>query len=132
MILSNGQDPNGGDWWMQFGEDSVVGYWPSSLFSHLSDSASMIEWGGEVVNVAQNGEHTSTQMGSGHFPEEGFAKASYFRNIQTVDEGNSLRPPQSISTFTEQSNCYDLRNGNNGEWGSYFYFGGPGKGQNCP
>jgi len=126
------QDPKEGNWWMQFGNDYVLGYWPSFLFSYLADSATMIEWGGEVVNTEADGEHTATQMGSGRFPEEGFGKASYFRNIQIVDGSNNLRAPKGVGTFTEQSNCYDVQNGNNGDWGSYFYYGGPGKNPNCP
>ncbi|KAJ4971973.1 hypothetical protein NE237_005072 [Protea cynaroides] len=126
------KDPKQGNWWMQFGNDYVLGYWPAFLFSYLTDSASMIEWGGEVVNSEPDGAHTSTQMGSGHFPEEGFGKASYFRNIQVVDGSNNLKAPKGIGTFTEKSNCYDVQNGNNGDWGSYFYYGGPGKNPNCP
>ncbi|KAK9128375.1 hypothetical protein Syun_017172 [Stephania yunnanensis] len=126
------KDPKEGHWWMQFGNDYVLGYWPSFLFSYLTDSASMIEWGGEVVNSQPDGQHTSTQMGSGHFPEEGFGKSSYFRNIQVVDGSNNLRAPKGIGTFTEQSNCYDVQNGNNGDWGNFFYYGGPGKNPNCP
>ncbi|RWW45796.1 hypothetical protein BHE74_00048334 [Ensete ventricosum] len=116
----------------KFGNDYVLGYWPSFLFSYLADSASMIEWGGEVVNSDADGEHTSTEMGSGRFPEEGFGKASYFRNIQVVDGSNNLRAPTGVGAFTEQSNCYDVQNGNNGEWGQYFYYGGPGRNSNCP
>ena len=126
------QDPKEGNWWLQFGNNYVLGYWPSFLFSYLADSASMIEWGGEVVNSEPDGSHTSTQMGSGHFPEEGFCKASYFKNIQVVDSSNNLKAPRGVGTFTEQSNCYDVQNGNNGDWGTYFYYGGPGKNSNCP
>ncbi|PQM33088.1 uncharacterized protein Pyn_04693 [Prunus yedoensis var. nudiflora] len=126
------KDPKEGHWWMQFGNDYVLGYWPSFLFSYLADSASMIEWGGEVVNSEADGQHTSTQMGSGRFPEEGFGKASYFRNIQVVDSSNNLKAPKGLGTFTEQSNCYDVQTGSNGDWGHYFYYGGPGKNPNCP
>ncbi|KAG6783494.1 hypothetical protein D5086_025279 [Populus alba] len=126
------KDPKEGHWWMQFGNDYVLGYWPSFLFSYLADSASMIEWGGEVVNSEPDGRHTSTQMGSGRFPEEGFGKASYFRNIQVVDSSNNLKAPKGIGTFTEKSNCYDVQTGNNGDWGRYFYYGGPGRNENCP
>ncbi|KAF8664566.1 hypothetical protein HU200_054748 [Digitaria exilis] len=126
------KDPKEGNWWLQFGNNYVLGYWPSFLFSYLADSASMIEWGGEVVNSEPDGGHTTTQMGSGHFPEEGFGKASYFRNIQVVDSSNNLKPPKGVGSFTEQSNCYDVQNGNNGDWGTYFYYGGPGKNPNCP
>ncbi|KAG6490287.1 hypothetical protein ZIOFF_051576 [Zingiber officinale] len=44
------KDPKEGHWWMQFGNDYVLGCWPSFLFSYLADGASMIEWGGEVVS----------------------------------------------------------------------------------
>ncbi|KAH0450855.1 hypothetical protein IEQ34_021547 [Dendrobium chrysotoxum] len=125
------KDPKEGNWWMQFGSDYVMGYWPSFLFSYLADSASMVEWGGEVVNSEPDGQHTATEMGSGHFPEEGFGKASYFRNIQIVDESNNLKSPNGIDLFTDQSNCYDVQNGNNGDWGSYFFFGGPGRSPSC-
>lgn len=125
------KDPKEGNWWMQFGSDLVLGYWPSFLFSYLADSASMIEWGGEVVDSQPDGQHTATEMGSGHFPEEGFGKASYFRNIQIVDESNNLRSPKGVGSFTEQSNCYDVQSGSNADWGSYFYYGGPGRNSNC-
>ncbi|GAB2278351.1 hypothetical protein Dimus_013034 [Dionaea muscipula] len=125
------KDPKEGNWWLQFGNNNVLGYWPAFLFSYLADSASMIEWGGEVVNSEPNGEHTSTQMGSGRFPDEGFAKASYFRNIQVVDGSNNLKAPKGMGTFTEQSNCYDIQAGSNGDWGHYFYYGGPGRNENC-
>ncbi|KAM0937590.1 putative neprosin [Dioscorea sansibarensis] len=126
------KDPKEGHWWLQFGEKYVLGYWPSFLFSYLADSASMIEWGGEVVNSEAGGQHTTTQMGSGQFPEDGFSKASYFKDIQVVDETNNLRPPKGMATFTEQSNCYDVQTGNSGDWGHYFYYGGPGRNPNCP
>jgi hypothetical protein len=126
------KDPEEGHWWMQFGNGKVLGYWPSFLFSYLSDSASMIEWGGEVVNTQSDGQHTTTQMGSGHFPQEGFGKSSYFRDIQIVDNSNKLRAPKDLLTYTEQSNCYDVKTGKNGEWGTYFYYGGPGRNPNCP
>ncbi|RRT52638.1 hypothetical protein B296_00021796 [Ensete ventricosum] len=58
-------------------------------------------------------------------------QASYFRNIQIVDGSNNLKAPKGIGAFTEQSNCYDVQNGNNGEWGQYFYYGGPGRNSNC-
>lgn len=117
---------------MQFGNNHVLGYWPASLFSYLTDSATMIEWGGEVVNSESDGMHTTTQMGSGHFPGEGFGKSSYFKNIQTVDGSNKLRDPDDLQIFTEDSNCYTVSLGKSGLWGNYFYYGGPGRNPNCP
>ncbi|KAG7014200.1 hypothetical protein SDJN02_24375, partial [Cucurbita argyrosperma subsp. argyrosperma] len=125
------KDPKEGNWWMQFGNSHVLGYWPAFLFSYLTDSASMIEWGGEVVNSEPDGQHTSTQMGSGHFPDQGFANAAYFRNIQIVGGSNNLRAPEDIATFTEQPSCYDVQTGKSDDWGNYFFYGGPGRNPNC-
>lgn len=117
---------------MSFGDSTLVGYWPAELFTHLTDHAMMVEWGGEVVNSRPDGEHTSTQMGSGHFAGDGFAKASYFRNLELVDSDNSLTSVQDISTLAENTNCYDIKSSYSSDWGTYFYYGGPGKNPGCP
>ncbi|XP_034684628.1 uncharacterized protein LOC117913686 [Vitis riparia] len=126
------KDPKLGNWWMGFGDNTLVGYWPSQLFTHLADHATMVEWGGEVVNSRANGAHTSTQMGSGHFAEDGFGKASYFRNLEVVDSDNSLSTVEDISTLAENTNCYNIKSSYNNEWGTHFYFGGPGNNPRCP
>ncbi|KAM4097976.1 hypothetical protein ACJW30_07G042300 [Castanea mollissima] len=116
-----------GDWWMQVGNKYLMGYWPASLFVSLSESASQIQWGGEVINQQKNGQHTSTQMGSGHFPEEGFSRASYFKNLQIVDGSSILRYPKKSFIVAEKPNCYNVTN-----FVNYFYYGGPGRNPNCP
>ncbi|XP_038996797.1 uncharacterized protein LOC120121526 [Hibiscus syriacus] len=126
------KDPKLGNWWMGFGDNTLVGYWPAELFTHLADHATMVEWGGEVVNSRANGKHTSTEMGSGHFAEDGFGKASYFRNLEIVDTDNSLSSVHDISTLAENTNCYNIKNSYNNEWGTYFYYGGPGNNPRCP
>ncbi|KAG1368776.1 hypothetical protein COCNU_14G012440 [Cocos nucifera] len=89
-------DPKSGNWWLQYGNLPPLGYWPSSLFPYLTNGCVLVEWGGEIVNLNSNGQHTSTQMGSGHFAEEGYGKASYIRNIQIVDQSNNLQAPQGL------------------------------------
>ncbi|XP_077228982.1 protein neprosin-like [Tasmannia lanceolata] len=125
------KDPKLGNWWLGFGDNTLIGYWPTEIFTHLGDHASMVEWGGEVVNTRSNGEHTSTQMGSGHFAEAGFGQSSYFRNLEIVDSDNSLSSVESISTLAENTNCYNIKNSYNNEWGTYFYYGGPGNNPEC-
>ncbi|KAL9233406.1 hypothetical protein vseg_008414 [Gypsophila vaccaria] len=125
------KDPKIGNWWMSFGEGTLVGYWPAELFTHLADHATMVEWGGEVVNTRANGLHTSTQMGSGLFPENGFAKASYFRNLEIVDSDNSLSTAQDIQILAENTNCYDIKSSFDSDWGQHFYYGGPGRNPKC-
>lgn len=126
------KDPKHGHWWLQFGPGLLVGYWPSFLFSHLQSHASMVQFGGEIVNSRSMGYHTSTQMGSGHFADEGFGKASYFRNLQVVDWDNSLIPLSNLHLLADHPNCYDIKAGKNNVWGNYIYYGGPGKNPRCP
>ncbi|KAJ6697327.1 hypothetical protein OIU85_003676 [Salix viminalis] len=126
------KDPKLGNWWMSFGDGTLVGYWPAELFTHLAKHATMVEWGGEVVNSRADGKHTATQMGSGHFAEDGFGKASYFRNLEIVDSDNSLSSARSISTMAENTNCYNIQSSYSNEWGTHFYYGGPGSNPRCP
>ncbi|KAM0009135.1 putative neprosin [Helianthus debilis subsp. tardiflorus] len=126
------KDPKHGNWWLEFGSGTLVGYWPASLFTHLRDHASMVQFGGEIVNSRASGSHTLTQMGSGHFSGQGFGKASYFRNMQVVDWGNNLIPLSGFKILADHPNCYDIRGGSNRVWGNYFYYGGPGKNPRCP
>nr|CAB3477321.1 unnamed protein product [Digitaria exilis] len=126
------KDPNHGNWWLEFGSGELVGYWPSLLFSHLASHASMVQFGGEVVNTRESGSHTATQMGSGHFAGEGFGRASYFRNLEVVDWDNSLVPlAAGFHVTADHPNCYDIQGGVNAVWGNYFYYGGPGRNVRC-
>ncbi|XP_010544511.2 PREDICTED: uncharacterized protein LOC104817134 [Tarenaya hassleriana] len=121
-----------GNWWLQF-DGIIVGYWPSSLFSTLAGRATQVQWGGEVLNQRRYGQSTATNMGSGRFPEEGFQRAALFRNVQIVDASRALVNPPTILTFAPRPNCYDIRVGTtNATWGTYFYFGGPGRNPSCP
>ena len=144
MTLLVWKDPKLGNWWLSYG-DQLVGYWPAQLFTHLSDHATMVEWGGEVVDTRPGGVHTATQMGSGRFAAEGFARASYFRNLETVDADNSLAevPLDAIQTLAEDAACYDIRKAHDdgggghsgsagGGWSTHFYYGGPGHNPACP
>ncbi|XP_020264844.1 uncharacterized protein LOC109840562 [Asparagus officinalis] len=126
------KDPKHGNWWLEFGPGLLVGYWPSILFSRLTNHASMVQFGGEIVNSQSSGSHTSTQMGSGHFSREGFGRASYFRNLQVVDYDNSLVPATNLHVLADHPECYDIQGGVNSVWGNYFYYGGPGRNMNCP
>ncbi|XP_076904434.1 protein neprosin-like, partial [Bidens hawaiensis] len=123
------KDTKQGVWWMQL-NGKEVGYWPASLYSYLSESASALDFGGEVINKGIGGQHTSTQMGSGNFPQDGAGKASYIKDIQSIDKSNTLTPLKDLTPMTSPSaSCYDIvKNDNDNQ----FFFGGPGRNQNCP
>ncbi|THU71662.1 hypothetical protein C4D60_Mb04t03840 [Musa balbisiana] len=125
------KDPKDGNWWLEW-DSTVVGYWPSSLFSLLADNATSVQFGGEIVNKGHSGVHTTTRMGSGHFPEEGYRRAAYTRNLQVVDATNTLVPVKSLSLTAERPNCYNITKGVNSDWGMHFFFGGPGRSDVCP
>ncbi|TVU11234.1 hypothetical protein EJB05_44807 [Eragrostis curvula] len=126
------KDPKHGHWWLEMGSGLVIGYWPSYLFTHLARHANMVQFGGEVVNTRPSGSHTATQMGSGHFPNEGFDRAAYFRNLQVVDWDNNLIPAANLKLLADHPGCYGIQGGSNAYWGSYFYYGGPGRNVRCP
>ena len=110
-----------------------MGYWPGKLFNSLGDGATIVQWGGEIVNLETGGKHTTTDMGSGHFVDEGFKKASYFRNLMTIDETNTLIEPQGVYPTTGHDNCYNIKAGDAGSsWGVNFFYGGPGQNERCP
>ncbi|CAL5373883.1 unnamed protein product [Camellia sinensis] len=81
-------DNNSGNWWLQL-QDVVLGYWSSSIFTGLADSSMIVSWGGEIINIGSAQHHTTTQMGSGHFPLEGYGKSSFFYNLEVIDNSNT-------------------------------------------
>jgi len=125
------KDRNNGNWWFGYGSE-IVGYWPSTLFTKLKDNAHEIQFGGEIVNSKSKGSHTSTQMGSGHFAEEDYGKAAYFKNLQVVKSDNSFYPlSEDPKYIADKPNCYNIKGGSSKDWGKYFYYGGPGRNEKC-
>ncbi|CAK8536500.1 unnamed protein product [Lathyrus sativus] len=132
ITLSIWKDVKTGNWWLDYGSGNFIGYWPSSLFTNLKEVATEVHWGGEITNN-HSPQASSTQMGSGNFSEEGFKKASFFRNIEVLDSDNTWIPLfAEPSYFTTNANCYNIKGGSNRDWGNHFYYGGPGKNNNCP
>ncbi|RZC58991.1 hypothetical protein C5167_006279 [Papaver somniferum] len=123
------KDQSSGNWWVQI-QGIPVGYYPSSLFTQLSKTATKVEFGGEIFNEISKGRHTIAQMGSGHFPSEGgLGVSSYFSHVQIIDENNEAKDPQNVELYVSNPNCYDLKIENTNGYG--FYYGGPGYNDNC-
>ncbi|PNT67911.1 uncharacterized protein LOC106866407 isoform X1 [Brachypodium distachyon] len=113
------------DWWVALG-GTPIGYWPSSIFSHLKDKATEAGWGGHVHGPTV--QSNFPQMGSGHFGWEGFGKAAYVSNIKIIDENNKYYTPNNDKTFARSSkpSCYPIDNFGQDEGGMHLYYGGPG------
>ncbi|CAI9103286.1 OLC1v1001742C1 [Oldenlandia corymbosa var. corymbosa] len=119
-------------WVLQF-DDFVLGYWPFSLFTNLKDNASWIEWGGLILNSNIGGKQsTTTQMGSGHFPEEGLKRAGYMRQLQVFNESLYSRRLDSPIAMASHPNCYNIKLSKNKVYGDFIVYGGPGKNPKCP
>ncbi|KAK0713742.1 hypothetical protein B0T26DRAFT_648799 [Lasiosphaeria miniovina] len=124
-----------GNWWLFLKANNgyeSVGYYPAKIYGNgpITKHADYAKWGGETAPDSSYG-----QMGSGHFPAEGFGKAAYQNNIFTIprDESGGYGVQAALSSLhITKPSCYTIattpRSGSS--WGSYFYFGGPG-GKTC-
>ncbi|KAI3906057.1 hypothetical protein MKW92_019308 [Papaver armeniacum] len=125
------KEQSSGNWWVQL-EGITVGYWPHFLFKQLSSKATSIYFGGQVSNTQPNGQHTTTQMGSGHLPSEGgFGISSCFRKVKVLDGNYEAEVPEGVSIIKTNPTCYDLKLGETDSTGIVFYYGGPGFSGNC-
>ncbi|KAM0933073.1 putative neprosin [Dioscorea sansibarensis] len=121
------QDPVTTNWWFICGpEKKLVGYWPSKLFTTLTQYATRLEFGGTAGR--NGGNDIFPPMGSGHFPDEGYGKSCLFQMVKYFDsksQANDL--PLVLATSTSNSPCYKVGNLTKSDnTGNYFYFGGPG------
>ncbi|RWR73609.1 hypothetical protein CKAN_00190400 [Cinnamomum micranthum f. kanehirae] len=114
-------------WWFSYFE-VPVGYWPGSLFSNMKPSANLIQWGGQVLNRSPGGRHTNTQMGRGHFPEEGGGKASSFDVCLYFNLQHDVVAPYNFPSVAAKPSCYGISQlgVDKDRAGVGFFYGGPG------
>ncbi|KAI3882679.1 hypothetical protein MKX03_031539 [Papaver bracteatum] len=126
------QDQSTGNWWVQC-QGVEVGYFPPSLFKQLSTKATIVQFGGAVLNTRNQGRHTATEMGSGHLPSEGnFGVSSYFSHVKVIDGNHMAREPEDVIVYETNPNCYGLSVDHGRHMESYgFFYGGPGFSYNC-
>ena len=119
------QDDVTGNWWFQvMGEN--VGYYPKELFTTLANGAMRSGWGGEIYSSVIE---ASPAMGSGHFPEEGFRKACFIRQMKLLDPSYSAIYPgnSTLWEYVSKPQCYNVAYAGDygGDSGHTMYFGGP-------
>ncbi|KAI1345559.1 hypothetical protein F5Y01DRAFT_53042 [Xylaria sp. FL0043] len=133
--LEIGYTLSGGNWWL-WCLDRYIGYYPGSLFSQgvnaadtLADHSDIIDFYGEIYNSETS--VTTTDMGSGEFPNAGYGKSAYIHNIVYVDYNNNYvdynGQAQLVISDTSRYNMIPTWSSGS-SWGSYFYLGGPGAG----
>ncbi|KAL3636374.1 hypothetical protein CASFOL_020921 [Castilleja foliolosa] len=115
------------NWWLIVNE-IVVGYWPWQLFSNdINGSANGVQLGGKITTTTTN--PTMPQMGSGHFPKEGYGKAACIQAIQAylLMDRKDPEKPLKIRVLNTKPKCYGLEVDTKYKaLGNYFYYGGPG------
>lgn len=125
-----------GNWWLGV-NGKWIGYYPANMFvtkgnaagSTLADHATDVAWYGEIYQ--SEGPMTTTDMGSGHFANEGYGKAAFIRQIQITDtNGNdsAYDGSQGLVVSDPQRYSIDPHFNSGSDWGSYFFLGGPGAG----
>ncbi|KAG9441279.1 hypothetical protein H6P81_017133 [Aristolochia fimbriata] len=126
LLLRLSKDLSLGNWWLFYGGNKAIGYWPKELFTNLGEFATNISWGGEVVGPYNENK---PPMGSGDYAELGFSKACYFRDIQLMDKFSAFYDPEQ----TELINGTDIGWYQSVDvgllkdpWRHTYYFGGPG------
>ncbi|TQS33238.1 hypothetical protein Golomagni_06424, partial [Golovinomyces magnicellulatus] len=85
-----------GNWWFNV-NGKWIGYYPANLFTRngntsgqtLESQSDQLNWYGEIYQSEDS--MTTTDMGSGHYANEGRGKSAYIRNIAVVGtDGNSF------------------------------------------
>jgi hypothetical protein len=125
-----------GNWWIKVNGE-WMGYYPNALFANngMRHQAENVLWGGEIFDVASHVGTSTTDMGSGLFPWEGFGRAAYMRNLMVqISQAGTMAPfagwPQAPRPF-----CYDIMVDPStppGPWGYNFFWGGSGRNVSCP
>jgi hypothetical protein len=137
-----------GNWWVRAAGE-WAGYYPAcngggaflpcsnaTLFSAagIRDKADRLDWYGEVFDSSAP-RATTTDMGSGRFASEGWAKSAYFRNITFYWQPATYWWWDSGAPTATDSACYTVTGpfySQTDAWHNWYYYGGPGKGaQGC-
>lgn len=127
------QDPNTGNWWVNYGEKVNIGYWPKELFKKLSYHAETVQWGGEVYSTRVGTHpHTATGMGSGQFSDWVFKDSGFIKRMRVLQNSGVIRFPAWVNSFADEYNCYDTFYHREYVQDPEFYYGGPGRNYRCP
>ncbi|KAI3862450.1 hypothetical protein MKW92_005877, partial [Papaver armeniacum] len=125
-------DPKTGNWWLIISE-TIIGYWPKEIFTHLVNNASIIRYGGIA---GERPQAPASPMGNGYLPQlQDYMKTAFMRKMKYVDEKGQTVNINSDSILTKRNTAFDCYNilfaGNiGGEWETSMAFGGPGG--TCP
>ncbi|KAI3967561.1 hypothetical protein MKW92_009261 [Papaver armeniacum] len=121
------RDPQTGNWWLI--TTKTIGYWPKEIFTHLTNNASTLRYGGIAGAKPQT---PAPPMGNGYLPQlKDYNKTAFMAEMKYVnDKGQSVNlNPYGMQTKQDATlDCYDILFAGNigGEWEITMAFGGPG------
>ncbi len=133
-----------GNWWIRAAGE-WAGYYPvcnggggfspcsgATLFSDagIRDKADRLDWYGEVFDSSAP-KPTTTNLGSGRFASEGWARSAYFRNLTFYWQPATYWWWDSGTPSATDPACYSVSGplySQADAWHNWFYYGGPGKG----
>ncbi|ESW13816.1 hypothetical protein PHAVU_008G228600 [Phaseolus vulgaris] len=118
------QDPVTKNWWI--GEKGhFMGYFPAKLFSNMN-SADKVGFGGRTLTPKGS---PSPPMGSGHFPDENFYHASFYKWINVENLTRDFGPEKyQIENYIDHPKCFGVSYYGKlqKKFGYTLQFGGPG------
>ncbi|CAH2048234.1 unnamed protein product, partial [Thlaspi arvense] len=112
-------------WWLGVGFSNctiveAVGYWPTEIFTRLIEYAEEVQWCGEITNGNISGQHTTTHMGSGYFPDIGFCTATYMCDLEIAANIGDFQPVYDLRFRATNPKYYNVKKVND----TCFFFGG--------
>ncbi|CAI9093614.1 OLC1v1029161C1 [Oldenlandia corymbosa var. corymbosa] len=128
------KDPETNNWWVNYGEEVNIGYWPAELFNGLCFHAESVQWGGDVYSkrVGMHPGHTATGMGCGQYPSpEPFFGSAFVKRMRVI-QNKVLVPPAFVNTYADEYRCYRALYLSDYVEDPEFYYGGPGRNFLCP
>lgn len=127
-----------GKWWLRC-LGRWIGCYPArlfmgdkSVFSTLGDHANALSFFGEIFDSDDVSGRTTTDMGSGRWPRDGWTEAGYLHNLKLQSDraGTMQDFDGSSAMFESDPDMYRIEaHFNSGTtWESFVWVGGPGTG----
>ncbi|CBI34704.3 unnamed protein product, partial [Vitis vinifera] len=123
ITLSIYQDTINLNWYLKYDDNrTVIGWWPSRIFTNLGSTATGAEWGGEVFSPSNV---PSPGMGSGHRIKLDTNYDAFCAQANIVVNNTIIKPPRDLEQFADNFNFNITNKGDvGGDPGYLILYGG--------
>uniref|UniRef100_A0A0D9XQC7 Neprosin PEP catalytic domain-containing protein n=1 Tax=Leersia perrieri TaxID=77586 RepID=A0A0D9XQC7_9ORYZ len=118
------------NWWVVFGGDTPLGYWPKELFPTFNNGSSRSYMGGEVCNRHPGERFTTSQMGSGAYITDGWGKCAFVDAMQLRHSDDTWEKARKVSGEFSRA-CYGVLIYNSQDGLTSAMYGGTGNEECC-